>query len=124
MENLINSETAKLQNGISLENGSVKVDIIRSMFDRKMAAILSGAGGSSCQICTATHNELKDRELVVDGFPINRTIYDAIQLFGELEDIQTFLALPSNERYNLTNLPISTVNIIGCFSTSFIHVYF
>ena len=113
MENLINPETAKLQNGISLENGSVKVDIIRSIFDGKMAAILSGAGGASCQMCTATHNDLKDRELVVDGFPINRTISDAIQLFGELEDIESFFALPSNERFNLTHLPISTVNIIA-----------
>ena len=83
------------------------------MFDGKMAAILSGAGGASCQMCTATQKDLKDRELVVDGFPINRTISDAIQLFGELEDIESFFALPSNEHYNLTHLPISTVNIIA-----------
>ena len=75
--------------------------------------VLSGAGGASCQMCTATHNDLKDRELVVDGFPINRTIFDAIQLFGELEDIHSFFALPSNERYNLTHFPLSTVNIIA-----------
>ena len=98
MVNHICPETAKLQNGISLDNGSVKVDIIRSLFEGNMAAILSGAGGASCQMCTATHNDLKDRELVVDGFPINRTISDAIQLFGELEDIGSFFALPSNER--------------------------
>ena len=113
MEDLINPETAKLENGISLENGFVKVDIIRSMFDGKMAAILSGTGGASCQMCNATQKDLKDRELVVDGFPIDRTISDAIQLFGELEDIESFFALPSNERYNLTHLPISTVNIIA-----------
>ena len=41
MENLINPETTKLQNGITLESGSVKIDIIRSMLDGKMAAILS-----------------------------------------------------------------------------------
>ena len=105
MENLINPETAKLQNAISLEIDSEKVDIIRPMFDGKMAAILSGAGGACCQMFTATHNDLKDWELVVDGFPINRTISDAIQLFGELEDIQSFFAPPSNERYNLTHLP-------------------
>ena len=62
------------------------------MFDGKMAAILSGAGGASCQMCNATQNDLKDRELVVDGFPINRTISDAIKLFGELEDIESFLS--------------------------------
>ena len=96
MENLINPETAKLQNGNSLENGSVKVDIIRSMFDGKMVAILSGAGGRFSH----------------DGFPINRTISDAIKLFGELEDIESFFALQSHERFNLTHLPISTVKII------------
>ena len=76
-----------------------------------MAAILSGAGGASCQMCTATHDDLKDRDLVLDGFSINRTITDAIQLFGELEDIKSFFAPPSNERYNITHLPISSVNI-------------
>ena len=113
MEDLINPETEQLQNGISLKNGAVNVEIIRSMFDGKMAAILSGAGGASCQMCTATHDDLKDRELIEDGLPINRTITDAIQLFGELEDIKGFLSLPSNERYNLTHQPISKVNIIA-----------
>ena len=64
-------------------------------------------------MCTATHDDLKDRELIEDGFPINRTITDAIQLFGELEDIKGFLSLPSNDRYNLTHQPISKVNIIA-----------
>ena len=39
MGDLINPDTAKLENEISLENGFVKVDIIRSMFDGEMAAI-------------------------------------------------------------------------------------
>ena len=46
--------------------------------------------------CAATQNDLKDRELVVDGFPINRTISDAIRLFGEFEDIASFFALQFN----------------------------
>ena len=62
------------------------------MFDGKMAAILSGARGASFQMCTATQNDLKDRKLVVYGFPINRTISDVIKLFGELEDIESFLS--------------------------------
>ena len=90
MEDLINPDTEKLQNGITLQNGVVKVEIVRSMFDGKMSAILSGAGGASCQMCTATHDDLKDRDLIEDGFSINRTITDAIQLFGELEDIEEF----------------------------------
>ena len=55
MEDMINPETAKLGTGIYLDRGLVVVDIIRSMFDGKMAAILSGAGGASCQMCTTTH---------------------------------------------------------------------
>ena len=81
------------------------------MFDGKMSAILSGAGGASCLMCTATHKDLKDRELVTDGFPINRTITDAAQIFLEIDDTDSFFALPSNDRFNLTHKPISTINI-------------
>ena len=73
MTDLINPETEHMKSeGFSLgDNQQVHVDIVRSMFDGKMSAILSGAGGASCQLCTATHNELKDRELIIQGFPIN-----------------------------------------------------
>ena len=54
MEDMINPETAKLGTSVSLDRGLVVVDIIRSMFDGKMAAILSCSGGASCQMCTAT----------------------------------------------------------------------
>ena len=41
--------------GFNLSDGeNVRIDIVRSMFDGKMAAIMSGAGGASCQFCTAT----------------------------------------------------------------------
>ena len=113
MEDMINPETSKLGEGLSIEGGLVIVDIIRFMFDGNMSAILSGAGGASCLMCIATHKELKDRELVTDGFPINRTITDAAQLFLEIEidDTDSFFALPSNDRFNLTHKPISTINI-------------
>ncbi|KAI6659522.1 hypothetical protein LOD99_14447 [Oopsacas minuta] len=94
-----------------IENCVVNVDIIRSMFDGKMAAILSGAGGASCQMCTATHKDLKDRNLVLEGFPINRNITDAIELFSHIDDIESFFALSTNERFNLTHQPISEINI-------------
>ena len=54
MEDLFNPDTSKLSDGITTEYGLVNVDINRSMFDGKIAAILSGAGGASCQMCTAT----------------------------------------------------------------------
>ena len=99
MTDLINLEIELMKSeGFSLgDNQKVHVNIVRSMFDGKMSAILSGAGGASCQLCTATHNELKDRELIIEGFPINRHITDAIQLFGEIEDNESFFFLPSNQ---------------------------
>ena len=95
---LINRETKLIKcEGFSLgDDQQVLVDIVRSMFYGKMSTILSGVGGATCQLCTATHNELKDRELIIQGFLINRHITDAIQLFGEIEDINSYFSLPSN----------------------------
>ena len=76
-----------------------------------MVGILSGVGGASCQLCTATHDQLKDREIVIQGFPINRHISDALEIFGEIEDKASFFSLPSNDRVNLTHEPVSTINI-------------
>ena len=80
MTDIINPDTDKLKNeGFDMPGmGHVSVDFTRSMFDGKMAAILSVAGGASCQLCTATHKELKDPQLIPSGFPINRHISDAI----------------------------------------------
>ena len=63
---------------------------------------------------------MKDREFIVQGFPINRKISDAIQLFGDLEDIDAFFSLPSNQRFNLTHEPLSTINILP---VSLLHSY-
>lgn len=71
------------------------IDIIRSMFDSKMATLISCAGGANCQLCTVIHDELKVRELFIQGYQIYRHISDAIQLFGEL-----------------THEPISNINIV------------
>ena len=122
MEDMINRKTAKLGTGVSLERGLVVVDVIRSMFDGKMAAILSGSGVASCQMCTATHKDLKDKVLVVDGFPINRTITDARQLFSDIEDIDSLFALPNTERFGLTDIPISIIHKFS-LSTTFVYLH-
>ena len=90
----------------------VQIEIVRSMFDGKMAALLSGAGGASYQLCTTTRAQIKDRDFVLQGYPINRLVSEAIQLFGDIEDSESFFLLPSNERYNLTHKPVSTINIL------------
>ena len=61
MRDLINPETNIMKSeGFNLQNNEqVHVDIVRSMFDEEMALILSGTGGASCQLCTATHKENK-----------------------------------------------------------------
>ena len=73
MTDLIFPETELMKSeGFSFsDNQKVHVDIVRSIFDWKMSAILSGSCGPSCQLCTATHNELKDRELIIQRSPIN-----------------------------------------------------
>ena len=100
MTDLINPDTDQMQKeGFSLDDHQkVHVEIVRSMFDGKMAALLSGAGGASCQLCTTTRAQIKDRDFVLQGYPINRLVSEAIQLFGDIEDSESFFLLPSNER--------------------------
>ena len=82
---MINPETA-------LDKGPVVVDNIRLLGLTKNVTILSGPGGTSCQMCTATNIDFKDKDLVVHGFPINRTITDARQLFLDIEETGYILA--------------------------------
>ena len=84
-----------------------------------MAQILSGAGGASCQPCTATFIQIHAIDLVKDGFPNNRSIQDAKSLFEEVDE-DDFLFLPTNERFNLTHNPITDKDIT---LASPLHVY-
>ncbi|KAI6659856.1 hypothetical protein LOD99_14196 [Oopsacas minuta] len=84
-----------------------------------MAKILSGAGDANCQMYTATLQQIHDISTVQNGFPINRTIRDAHDVFDEVDE-EEFLSLPTNQRYNLTHKPISEKDII---STSPLHTY-
>ena len=87
-----------------LAAGKVNVDITRCLFDTKMAAILDGAGGASCHLCTSTKEQLNDIELIQQGFPINRSIDSANQIFDGMDE-EEFLSLPSKERYGITHKP-------------------
>ncbi|KAI6658404.1 hypothetical protein LOD99_15206 [Oopsacas minuta] len=120
MDSLINNETSTIEeSGLCLHNGNAEVKIIRSHFDTKMAKILSGAGGANCQMCTATFQQIHDISIVQNGFPINRTIRDALDVFDEVDE-EEFLSLPTNQRFNLTHKPISEKDII---SASPLHAY-
>ena len=112
MKEFINPPTMQLEkDGMELSGGHCIVKVRRTMFDGKMSKILSGAGGASCQLCTVTHVQLKDLELIRSGFPINRQIQDAIALFNDF-DQEEFLKLDSNSRFGLTHPPTSTIDII------------
>ena len=66
MFDIINSDTEQMQKeGFYIDNDQHKVEVVHSMFDGKMAAILSGARGACCQLYTATFNQLKDRDLII-----------------------------------------------------------
>ena len=83
---MINEETEIIEdNGLNLSKGHANVKIVRSIFDTKMAQILSGAGGANCHLCTATLKQIHDLEFVLEGFPINRAIHDA-RIFEEVDE--------------------------------------
>ena len=120
MDSHINPETTAIeQEGLVLERGIVKVKVLRTMFDGKMSCILTGAGGAKCQLCTATFNQIHDLEFVKSGFPINRTISAAKEIFSQV-DRDEFLSLPSQERFGLTHEPVSDIDVI---SASPLHSY-
>ena len=113
MKTLINHDTSKIEHsGFDTIRGHVNVKILRSLFDSKMAATLSGAGRANCQLCTANHNQLKDMDLISDGFPINRHIHDAIDIFNDV-NVEEFLKMDSNSRFGLTHPPISDKDILA-----------
>ena len=79
---MTNAETSELESmGLQFPEGKVNISISRSMFDGKMAGILSGAGGAKCQLRTATNKQIKDLTLIRSGVSINRCIEDAKQIF-------------------------------------------
>ena len=91
-----------------LAAGKVNVDITSCLFDSKMAAILDGAG-ASCHLCTTTKELINDIELIQQGFPINRSIHSANQIFDDMDE-EEFLSLRSKERFGITHKPSSDLN--------------
>ena len=113
MTDLINPDTDQMhKEGFSLDDHQkVHVEIVRSMFDGKMAALLSGAGGASCQLCTTTRAQIKDRDFVLQGYPINRLVSEAIQLFGDIEDSESFFYfLQMSDITSLTNQCLQSIS--------------
>ena len=93
MKNMINTETADMEdNGLVLGSGiHASVEVIRSQVHGKMAKILSGAGGASCQFCMLHSCRYMIPILSKDGFPINGFISEAKVLFEEVDEEEFFL---------------------------------
>ena len=68
---------------------------------------------------TASFKELHDIELIRSGYPINRTITAAHEIFSSV-DKEQFLALPSTQGFGLTHEPLSNIDVI---SASRLHSY-
>ena len=120
MASTINTQTKLLElSGVQLPAGKVSIDITRCLFDTKMAAILDGAGRTSCHLCTATKEQLNDIGLIQQGFPVNRFIKSDNQIFHEIDEDE-FLSLPSKERFGITLKPLSDIDIL---SASPLHGY-
>ena len=77
---LIYPDTHKMASeGVTLAvNERAQIDIVRSMFDGRMAGIFSGTGGETTNYA---HNEKKYREIITQGFPIN-VCTSALEMFG------------------------------------------
>ena len=94
-----------------IPQGAISFKILRTIFDGKTSRILSGAAGAHCQLCSASYTYLKYLDLVRTGFPINRTISSAKEIFTTV-DTDEFFFLPSQQRFGLTHKPISEIDII------------
>ena len=111
MENII-VETEHIQeHGLQLPQGKCNVKIERAMFDIKMTSILDDVGGAACHLCTATREQLTDRYIIQQGFPINRAIQQARDIFLEVDEDE-FLSRPPSTRFNITHQPISSIDIL------------
>ena len=89
--------------------------ISQDFFDTKMAAILDGAGCASCHLCTCSKDQLKNIDLIKQGFPINRSISLALKIFNEVDENE-FISLPSKDRFGITHKPLLDENILSAFS--------
>ena len=74
---------------------------------------------ASCHLCTSTRDQLKDIDIIKKGFPINRSIESAFQIFEDVDEDE-FLSLPSKDRFGITHKPLSDENIL---SASPLHGY-
>ncbi|KAI6646035.1 hypothetical protein LOD99_9565 [Oopsacas minuta] len=85
IDTIVNLQTYHIiQDGLSLIGSHAQVEMVRSLFDTKMAGLLDGAGVAFCYLCIAMDSQIKSLEWPRSGFLINRLTSDARQLFEEV----------------------------------------
>ncbi|KAI6651140.1 hypothetical protein LOD99_5491 [Oopsacas minuta] len=66
MNTIVNPQTDHIiQDGLSFIGGHTQFEIIRFLFDTKMAGLLDGAGVPSCHLCTATDSQITSLEWAI-----------------------------------------------------------
>ena len=99
------------QHRINLSNGDhVNIDIIRSCSMesfRHYFPVLE----DRVVTCAPQLKKILKTMNSCSRIPINSIISDAVDMFGEMEDIESFFLLASNQRFNLTHQPISPIDI-------------
>ena len=89
----------------------VNVIIHDSMKDLKFKRYISGLGGADCILCTTKQADWTDRTKVADGFPINRSAKNSLELYNELVDENGDIKAKQGDfetRKGLTKKPLTT----------------
>ena len=101
---------------------SVQYFITNSMKDLKFKKKLSGLGGADCILCDSQKKDWKDVDLIIEGFPINRSSDDTLVLYKQLIEAGDGEIIRKagdfRERKGLNNKPLSSS------SHSFLHKCF
>ena len=91
----------------------VKVVIRDTMKDLKFKKHISGLGGADCIMCKTKQCDWTDKKKLAEGFPINRSADDTLQLYNNLVDEDGNIPSRSgdfNTRLGLTQEPMTTSN--------------
>ena len=89
----------------------VKVIVHDSMKDLKFKRLISGLGGADCILCKTKQADWTKREKILEGFPINRSAENTLQLYNQLVEEDGTIKTQSGDfetRAGLTQQPRTT----------------
>lgn len=131
----VDSELRELQTrGLTLtvkDHGDVEANLTSAvcrLIDGKMIETLSGLGGAYCTMCTKSHEECEQIDLINLGIEMDRNIEDTIELANRLWDPMLNRGKGGirkairdyHTRKGITEKPITTANV--CRSMAVMHL--